>query len=80
MLLTLFQVVKHPSRVFQLQMQRKGFKMLPGQYIFLHCPSISKLEWHPFTLTSVSLIKYVNGCHSNLDILGHDVFDLTYRC
>lgn len=46
------KVVKHPSRVFQLQMQRKGFKMLPGQYIFLHCPSISKLEWHPFTLTS----------------------------
>ncbi|CAG2256555.1 CYBB [Mytilus edulis] len=33
-------------------MQKKGFKMLPGQYIFVHCPSISKLEWHPFTLTS----------------------------
>lgn len=46
------KVVKHPSRVFQLQMKRKGFTMLPGQYIFLHCPSISKFEWHPFTLTS----------------------------
>lgn len=46
------KVVKHPSRVYQLRMQKKGFKMLPGQYIFVHCPSISKLEWHPFTLTS----------------------------
>ncbi|XP_033741148.1 cytochrome b-245 heavy chain-like isoform X1 [Pecten maximus] len=46
------KLVKHPSKVFQLQMQRKGFKMSQGQYIFLHCPSISRLEWHPFTLTS----------------------------
>ena len=26
------------------------------QYIFLKCPKISHLEWHPFTLTSVSLL------------------------
>ncbi|KAL8579512.1 hypothetical protein ACOMHN_025465 [Nucella lapillus] len=46
------KVVNHPSRVFELQMKRKGFWARPGQYIFLHCPSISRLEWHPFTLTS----------------------------
>ncbi|KAK3096832.1 hypothetical protein FSP39_003782, partial [Pinctada imbricata] len=49
---TITKVVQHPSKVFELQMQKKGFKMGPGQYIFLHCPSISRLEWHPFTLTS----------------------------
>ncbi|XP_076466941.1 NADPH oxidase 2-like [Babylonia areolata] len=46
------KVVSHPSRVFELQMKRKGFQARPGQYVFLHCPSISRLEWHPFTLTS----------------------------
>ncbi|ESO94872.1 hypothetical protein LOTGIDRAFT_180688 [Lottia gigantea] len=46
------KVVKHPSNVFELQIRKKSFYADPGQYIFLHCPSISLLEWHPFTLTS----------------------------
>ncbi|XP_061215705.1 NADPH oxidase 1 [Neopsephotus bourkii] len=46
------KVVMHPARVLELQMQKKGFRMEVGQYIFVNCPSISLLEWHPFTLTS----------------------------
>ncbi|XP_033102210.1 cytochrome b-245 heavy chain-like [Anneissia japonica] len=49
---TITRVVKHPSRVFELRMKKKGFEMLAGQYIFLKCPRISHLQWHPFTLTS----------------------------
>ncbi|XP_059841227.1 NADPH oxidase 3-like [Hypanus sabinus] len=48
------KVIIHPSKVLELQMKKQGFKMKPGQYIFLHCPSISHFEWHPFTLTSAS--------------------------
>ncbi|NXI38156.1 NOX1 oxidase, partial [Galbula dea] len=46
------KVVMHPARVLELQMQKKGFHMEVGQYIFVNCPTISLLEWHPFTLTS----------------------------
>nr|XP_009683266.1 PREDICTED: NADPH oxidase 1 [Struthio camelus australis] len=46
------KVVMHPSRVLELQMQKKGFHMEVGQYIFVNCPAVSLLEWHPFTLTS----------------------------
>jgi len=46
------KVVKHPSKVLEIQMKKPGFHADPGQYIFLHCPNISSLEWHPFTLTS----------------------------
>lgn len=46
------QVVMHPSKVLELQMRKRGFSMEVGQYIFVNCPSISFLEWHPFTLTS----------------------------
>lgn len=42
----------HPSKTLELQLKKKGFKMEVGQYIFMKCPSISHLEWHPFTLTS----------------------------
>ncbi|KFQ31019.1 PREDICTED: NADPH oxidase 3 [Merops nubicus] len=46
------KVVLHSSGVLELHMKKRGFKMGPGQYIFLQCPSVSQLEWHPFTLTS----------------------------
>uniref|UniRef100_A0A8C6ZYE2 NADPH oxidase 3 n=1 Tax=Nothoprocta perdicaria TaxID=30464 RepID=A0A8C6ZYE2_NOTPE len=45
-------VVMHSSGVLELNMKKSGFKMEPGQYIFLQCSSVSQLEWHPFTLTS----------------------------
>ncbi|XP_034858839.1 cytochrome b-245 heavy chain [Mirounga leonina] len=46
------KVVTHPFKTIELQMKKKGFKMEVGQYIFVKCPKVSRLEWHPFTLTS----------------------------
>ncbi|XP_065535166.1 NADPH oxidase 3 [Lathamus discolor] len=46
------KVATYSSGVLELHMKKCGFKMGPGQYIFLQCPSVSWLEWHPFTLTS----------------------------
>ncbi|XP_059377668.1 cytochrome b-245 heavy chain-like isoform X1 [Carassius carassius] len=46
------KIVIHPSKVLELQLMKPGFKMEVGQYVFLNCPAISQLEWHPFTMTS----------------------------
>ncbi|MFT7802180.1 cytochrome b-245 heavy chain-like isoform X1 [Arapaima gigas] len=46
------KITVHPSKVLELQLVKPGFKMEVGQYIFMNCPAISQLEWHPFTMTS----------------------------
>ncbi|CAB4006217.1 cytochrome b-245 heavy chain-like [Paramuricea clavata] len=49
---TITKVINHPSNVIEIEMKKPGFSYCAGQYVFLQCPKISKLEWHPFTLTS----------------------------
>lgn len=51
----------HPSKTLELQMKKKGFRMEVGQYVFIQCPSISRLEWHPFTLTSAPEEDYFSA-------------------
>ncbi|KAI5931240.1 NADPH oxidase 4 [Manis javanica] len=48
---TIISVISHPSDVMEIRMVKDNFKARPGQYIILHCPSVSALENHPFTLT-----------------------------
>lgn len=48
----ILNIVNHPSKVIEIQMKKRDFKANVGQYIFIQCPAISHLEWHPFTLTS----------------------------
>lgn len=55
------QVVMHPSKTLELRMKRKGFRMEVGQYVFIQCPSVSRLEWHPFTLTSAPEEDYFSA-------------------
>ncbi|XP_019967097.1 cytochrome b-245 heavy chain isoform X2 [Paralichthys olivaceus] len=55
------KVVMHPSNTLELQMKKKGFSMEVGQYVFIQCPSISLLEWHPFTLTSAPEEDYFSA-------------------
>ncbi|KAM5245508.1 NADPH oxidase 4 isoform 2-T2 [Ctenodactylus gundi] len=48
---TIVSVISHPSDVMEIQMVKENFTARPGQYIVVHCPSVSALENHPFTLT-----------------------------
>lgn len=48
---------KHPSGVLEIRIENtrssaKYIKYSAGQYIYLNYPKLSRLEWHPFTITS----------------------------
>ncbi|XP_074073180.1 NADPH oxidase 4 isoform X3 [Macrotis lagotis] len=66
---TIISVISHPSDVMEIRMIKENFKARPGQYIILHCPRVSALENHPFTLTMCPTeTKAIFGVH--LKIVG----------
>lgn len=48
---TITSVILHPCNVIEIRMIKENFTASPGQYVVLHCPKVSALENHPFTLT-----------------------------
>ncbi|GAB2219215.1 hypothetical protein Droror1_Dr00006846 [Drosera rotundifolia] len=57
----ILKVSELPGHVFSLIMGKpQGFKYKSGQYIFLQCPTISKFEWHPFSITSAPDDNYLS--------------------
>lgn len=46
------KVVLHQTNVFEVQIRKPSFSFLPGQYLQLNIPSVSRFQWHPFTITS----------------------------
>ncbi|KAJ1970051.1 hypothetical protein IWQ62_000211 [Dispira parvispora] len=56
----IIRVVQHPSEVVQVQFRKADLKIKTGQYVFINCPEISKLQWHPFTLTSAPEDDYIS--------------------
>ncbi|XP_029207087.2 NADPH oxidase 4-like isoform X2 [Acropora millepora] len=47
----IIKIVDHDDGVLEVQMKKKNFKAVPGQYVYVKCQEVSKFEWHPFTLT-----------------------------
>lgn len=42
-----------PSRVLNLTINRPpSINFQPGDYVFLRCPTVSRFEWHPFSISS----------------------------
>ncbi|NJM66998.1 MAG: oxidoreductase [Acaryochloris sp. RU_4_1] len=48
----LLNAVTLPGNVLALKMERLGFTFEASDYVYLKCPTISKFEWHPFTISS----------------------------
>ncbi|XP_015787181.1 NADPH oxidase 4-like [Tetranychus urticae] len=43
---------------------------LPGQYVYLKCPRISTLEWHPFSLSSIPIVGINETFNLNIKLNG----------
>ncbi|RSL92961.1 hypothetical protein CEP52_013517 [Fusarium oligoseptatum] len=54
------RVVRHPYDVVEIQFHKPSFKYKAGQWLFIQVPSISKYQWHPFTITSCPFDPYVS--------------------
>lgn len=46
------KVIIHQVDVIEIQIKKPSFIFKPGQYVQLNCPEVSRLQWHPFTITS----------------------------
>lgn len=46
------KVIIHQVDVIEIQVKKPSFIFKPGQYVQLNCPEVSRLQWHPFTITS----------------------------
>lgn len=63
-MLKLFALLRIPADtspdVVEIQFSKPSFKYKAGQWLFLQLPSVSKYQWHPFTITSCPYDPYVS--------------------
>ncbi|XP_057860986.1 respiratory burst oxidase homolog protein A isoform X2 [Cryptomeria japonica] len=57
----ILKATAYPGGVLSLRMKKpEGFHYRSGMYIYIQCPEISPLEWHPFSLTSAPGDEYLS--------------------
>ena len=54
------KVIRHPYDALEIQFRKPSFKYKAGQWLFVQIPSVSKQQWHPFTITSCPYDPYVS--------------------
>ena len=69
-----------PSRVMELVIRPpENFMFLPGDYLYINCPPISKIKWYPFTIirkdNDGNLILHVKSNNSWTQRLYDDTID-----
>ncbi|KAJ7956468.1 Respiratory burst oxidase [Quillaja saponaria] len=67
----------YPGKVLSLKMQKpEGFSFHGGMYIFIQCPQISQLQWHPYSLTSGPQDDYLTVHIRTLGDWSHQMYSL----
>eukprot|EP00055_Hartaetosiga_balthica_P009043 m.35122 g.35122 ORF g.35122 m.35122 type:complete len:604 (-) comp6585_c0_seq2:87-1898(-) len=58
--LQVLKVIKHKDSTPVMEIRLKRIPTKAGQYVFLHCPKVSRFEWHALTLTSTPQLEYIS--------------------
>ncbi|EDO03181.1 hypothetical protein SS1G_05661 [Sclerotinia sclerotiorum 1980 UF-70] len=54
------RVVRHPYDAMEIQFRKPSMKYKAGQWLFINVPSVSREQWHPFTITSCPFDPYIS--------------------
>jgi NADPH oxidase 1 len=54
------KVIRHPYDAVELQFSKPSMKYKAGQWLFINIPSVSREQWHPFTITSCPFDPYIS--------------------
>ncbi|KAI9824699.1 MAG: hypothetical protein M1826_007277 [Phylliscum demangeonii] len=54
------RVIRHPYDAMEIQFRKPSMKYKAGQWLFINVPSVSKFQWHPFTITSCPYDPYIS--------------------
>jgi len=54
------KVVRHPYDAVEIQFSKPSMRYKAGQWLFLQVPSVSRQQWHPFTITSCPHDPYIS--------------------
>ncbi|KAL9116177.1 MAG: hypothetical protein Q9227_000548 [Pyrenula ochraceoflavens] len=54
------KVIRHPYDAMEIQFRKPSMKYKAGQWLFIQVPSVSRQQWHPFTITSCPFDPYVS--------------------
>lgn len=56
----ILKVIRHPYDAVEIQFSKPSLKYRAGQWLFIQIPSVSRQQWHPFTITSCPFDPYVS--------------------
>ena len=56
----ILKVIRHPYDAVEIQFAKPSMRYKAGQWLFINIPSVSRQQWHPFTITSCPFDPYIS--------------------
>ncbi|KAI9749592.1 MAG: hypothetical protein M4579_006814 [Chaenotheca gracillima] len=54
------RVIRHPYNAMEIQFRKPSMRYKAGQWLYINVPTVSRGQWHPFTITSCPFDPYIS--------------------